>query len=1091
MKIHSLDITNIASLRGHHHVNFDDLYKSSSLFAITGKTGAGKSSILNSISLALYGEVYKRGSQNHDFVCLGEVYGEIELIFSTLNNKYKTTWKLRTRKKSGELLKKPQLTRLLFKKINNEFIAIQESIEAITNLNFDQFCKTSILNQGEFSKFLTSSFTERKDILEKFYNGEDLGALNIKLREKLKDASTVVNEKKNLIEALKENVLEIDANEIGLQQLSDSRDQEHAVHAIFEQTQKEINDFIVNAKNLLRYNENKTHTYEKLEIQTDLKNNFNKEKQILNSDFLKHNENFKTRKPILDECVKKEVKIKSLKKELGSLEESKNKIIKNITEVEHKSRNLLISRQLEEVKQKEVLKKYPTATNYNDNEIAQHYGSVDKENELLKEYEATMVTTERKKSELEREISSSQTKLNTSNDLLKRLLLKDVEKKIHALEIEKNNYQTLRIEFTHALSNKNQAKNKEEILINQINNMNQTIEKSTLELKHANLDVVTAERAIDFYKLNESISICLDESHKSGACVVCHSPLSKNLAIKEPNQEDFDEINKQLLRKAEIYQELKLVNDTHNNELLNLKSDNKRISEQIFTFENQIKGKWNKFPSLPVVETLLKSESLEIIDKIQSKHVCEHKILSLELKNQTDIVHQIEILSNNISINSEKNLESQSEILTIHRKIKQSTLRVESIFELYNILGTTKQLCLTDLATLSSTCRDYHNIKKKIEQVDKEKKYLITNTESLQKFLKDTQSKIIEINKVVESDTIFLAQNTTTDPAQELAQLSHRNEELQNSLNLKNDELKHVEILCAELNSKFSNYKEQIVQTETLLETIKTKILNNRDQYLLTCPLEKIEHINLLKFISKILNIENNGEVTVEILSSSYEIYNSHFKDYSNYVTKLKENYTKYKIRLEQKQTYESKIQEISKSLDNVNSEYESLEKLNQLLGKDEFRNYVLSIIESQLITQTNTELKSLCNGRYNIIQTNKHNKMISEFKIVDHFNDGMERKVSTLSGGETFLVSLAMAIALAELTRGNAQIDSLFIDEGFGTLDIDSIDEVFELLTTIQHTGKQIGIISHIQELTSRIPINIHLDKNNIGNSHIQVIQN
>jgi exonuclease SbcC len=83
------------------------------------------------------------------------------------------------------------------------------------------------------------------------------------------------------------------------------------------------------------------------------------------------------------------------------------------------------------------------------------------------------------------------------------------------------------------------------------------------------------------------------------------------------------------------------------------------------------------------------------------------------------------------------------------------------------------------------------------------------------------------------------------------------------------------------------------------------------------------------------------------------------------------------------------------------------------------------------------------------------------------------------------------MAIALAELTRGNAQIDSLFIDEGFGTLDIDSIDEVFELLTTIQHSGKQIGIISHIHELTSRIPINIHLDKNNIGNSHIQIIHN
>ena len=100
-------------------------------------------------------------------------------------------------------------------------------------------------------------------------------------------------------------------------------------------------------------------------------------------------------------------------------------------------------------------------------------------------------------------------------------------------------------------------------------------------------------------------------------------------------------------------------------------------------------------------------------------------------------------------------------------------------------------------------------------------------------------------------------------------------------------------------------------------------------------------------------------------------------------------------------------------------------------------------------------------------------------------------RKVSTLSGGETFLVSLAMALALAELTRGQTQLDSFFIDEGFGSLDQDTIEEVYELLLQLQNSGKQIGIISHVKDLTDRIPVNINLEKKHDGISKIQVVFN
>ncbi|MBT4791921.1 MAG: hypothetical protein HON90_10145, partial [Halobacteriovoraceae bacterium] len=191
------------------------------------------------------------------------------------------------------------------------------------------------------------------------------------------------------------------------------------------------------------------------------------------------------------------------------------------------------------------------------------------------------------------------------------------------------------------------------------------------------------------------------------------------------------------------------------------------------------------------------------------------------------------------------------------------------------------------------------------------------------------------------------------------------------------------------------------------------------------------------------------------------------------------------------KQEGESRIEGLKKQQQHNLAEQKKLQDLYLVIGKDEFRNFVLAMLENLLIEQTNQELKKLCQGRYRIIQTNKKNKMASEFVIVDYFCDGQSRKVSTLSGGETFLVSLAMALALAELTRGHTQIDSLFIDEGFGTLDSESIQEVLELLVNIQNSGKQVGIISHIKELTSRIPVNIKLDKNHKGFSEVSILVN
>jgi exonuclease SbcC len=88
-------------------------------------------------------------------------------------------------------------------------------------------------------------------------------------------------------------------------------------------------------------------------------------------------------------------------------------------------------------------------------------------------------------------------------------------------------------------------------------------------------------------------------------------------------------------------------------------------------------------------------------------------------------------------------------------------------------------------------------------------------------------------------------------------------------------------------------------------------------------------------------------------------------------------------------------------------------------------------------------------------------------------------------------MVSLAMALALAEMTRGQAEIDSLFIDEGFGTLDQDSLEDVLDMLNQIQNRGLMVGVISHIKALTNAIPVNLVLTKKQDGTSSIGIVAN
>ena len=184
-----------------------------------------------------------------------------------------------------------------------------------------------------------------------------------------------------------------------------------------------------------------------------------------------------------------------------------------------------------------------------------------------------------------------------------------------------------------------------------------------------------------------------------------------------------------------------------------------------------------------------------------------------------------------------------------------------------------------------------------------------------------------------------------------------------------------------------------------------------------------------------------------------------------------------------------SKIQVATKLCKELKDKSEALATYKQLaddLKRDAFQAYLLEDTFAELVKGASVRLKGL-SERYTFEYSNK------SFFVLDHDNAGARRSADTLSGGETFLASLALALELSEQVQraaGAVNLDSLFIDEGFGSLDAETLNTVAEAIESLHVGGRMIGIISHIDELTERLPARIHVNKS-VEGSRLEIDAN
>jgi exonuclease SbcC len=1068
MKFLSIEIENIASLKGKHKIDFQDIENYTNVFAITGDTGSGKSTILNCLSLAFYGQNYKKSLNQMDFITLNESKGAVSVCTELDGSIYKFNWSCRLKKKNGEDLKNPKPKREYFKRIKDSWEPIEESPEEIIKLSFDQFCKTIILNQGDFAKFLTSSFGDRKEILERFYEGINLDKISTIARQNL----NAVKEKIALLNSKIQGLTHKNEDDLNKPQLEKAINEKNSTNKELEQLNSNLKSNSVVIRDILKTDQTIQTSKERLKkVKVDLEEitkTHNLAKVSLdkiNNKVSGFNKIYTIKEPIYRTGIKKKEKIDQL-----TIQKERVRIEYQKGEESNKKINERLKESTESIKKKEDEKKN---IHIKIKELPEQETAVlEKE---IKLYITSIQSVEIKKRDL---LGLTNTNVETQKEAeaIKQKneqldvdgidsKIKIIKNRIDAISKQKEAIKETTQQLSIIEKQYNDIKQQISVYKKDITLKKSEIEKISKDKITLENDIENLETSIKYYDLVESIHNCQEQTVIDGKCVVCNSTSLDRL----PNI-DIEGLEKRADLKAQkedkhlILRQIERTNENIKGKLSTIETENNVRLEKYKELGEQRKA-------LLVKEESFNNESSQVI----SKDDMEQK---LEILNKTK--NEAEFNSKQIEQLRQKFKENKEKSTVLRGELEEIETRLNTKLELIKAKSD------SDLAHDELLIELEKMNKKRVisEQIITLNKMVSSITEELTNLTEQQQQrKTFEAETLTEIDLLKASIKSTcesNDPEGQLKDLNKQKDELFHEKDKVKEQYNRVEIQKADASSRFKNFTEQIESSKDLINS--TIVDLNFD--LSSTIIDKYDYA----ILSSLKKLKTYDQINFESLSESFESLKEFESTNDQLRKKNKDELVRLQTKLDQLLDVEQKMGKIEKELELLTNEKNQLSDLYDIVGADQFRNFVLSNIEKNLIDQTNVELGKLCDERYQIVQFKKNAKSTPEFYIIDRYKAGLNRKITTLSGGETFMVSLAMALALSELTRGTREIDTLFIDEGFGTLDEESLEDVVEMLLSMSNRGKTVGLITHVKRLSERIAVNIHLQKSQQGNSTIEL---
>jgi exonuclease SbcC len=972
---------------------------SSGLFGIFGSVGSGKSTILEAISFALYGETERlnsRDNRSYNMMNLKSDNFLIDFIFLNAPDELKYRFVAKTNRKKKKFEDVNTIERLAYKLIENEWVPIPaKSAEDICGLSYTNFRRTVIIPQGKFQEFLQLGDTERSKMMKELFHLErfDLWGKAKTLEEKndaliqnisgqLEQLVEVTEEKgieiKRDIETTKKNLdsvqkqsLELNSEIEGLKQLKGIFDRIEAEQKVLESLQ--------NQKPLIENLKKGLHEYiqctAKFSGIIDKLNDLKSRKNILSGELKKIKDLYQD---IDNQLIKLEPIFVEIKKKYDSKEELK-KLADDCCK-------LMEIRSIE--------------SEVNHQKLRHEKGEKEK-----KKCEIKIEEYEKNKNALKENLAKLKQDLP---DLAKLALIKSWFTKFNVLQ----NEQSL-------------LKNEDEILKNQIDvcqnklkaiakNLNFEYSPETLKqnisqkLSLLEKEIEGVENELKHLKIRQGLISYSQQLIEGKPCPVCgsvHHPEKMEASdLSAKLKESEDKVKKLTLERKKLV-ETEKESDKCFTELKLLDKRATELKLKIGTcYQNLEKHKQDRKFDEEMDEVSVEKafSSAEIIktDISQTENKLEKTEKLVETEKNNKDRYQAELHNIEISINSKStNLE-----------VLKNQLSIEFIDEFSDKSNSAIESEIKQMETsYNKLINDYHAIEKQISELKPQKDKLHGNIESKEKGLSELVVEIQEYEVKLE----FELRNSTYKSIDDVSTILSKSYDI-------NAENKKIN----EFENKHFSVNEQ---------------------------LQKLKH-------------QTEGQIF------DNNAYNQKLNNYSELLQKLNDgnkqlgSLEKELAKLTQKLADKTSLKQ---QFDSLTERGENIKTLKSLLKGSGFVNFISSVYLQNLVNAANFRFQKLTNQKLRLELTDTN-----DFIIRDYLNEGKTRSVKTLSGGQTFQASLSLALALADSVQSinKAKDNFFFLDEGFGSLDKDSLATVFDSLKSLRYENRIVGVISHVEELQQEI---------------------
>lgn len=985
MKILAIRGRNLASLEGDFEIDFTvEPLLSAGIFAISGPTGAGKSTLLDTMCLALFARTPRTDQAKENNVKLQDVSNEqlsqsdprfllrrgtssgfAEVDFMALNgHRYRTRWSVaRARDKENGRLQNPRLALYNLDKEEEEQGTrsdLQARIIDLIGLTFEQFTRSVLLAQNDFSTFLKAEQGEKASLLEKLTGTELYSAISRQIFERnarAKEAFDLIQTRIQGIELLtdeEENDLRtrLAGTEKELQRVEKAKAEQQALQeavrsieqqiTIRQRQQKEAADKLVHATELLTV---ARHEYEKG----------------------------------VEEQQQSEARFKSLQQEIlqaRKLDIQLDTAIRDLSHSEQQLKNVMLRKE-------EAEKKYQAAV------LRRRQGAE----------EIARLTAWRERYKKKERIAEQLSAL---------LLHLDAASATRSgMEAAVRSIETLRQEMA--------ALNK------QLSDLQQTSANKQQALKRAEADYRNLEeelKAVDAPALDKQIEKLRQEREQ--------------LLIEQARLEASGNI-KDLRGRLQDGQPCPVCGSTHH------------------PFANQV-------PVAPVSALTLQLQDLSNKKETYVAHTRHLTRLQQQLLQLHKELADSEAACKEMAGKQQLAASRQEREEAIVKE--QSTLLTQSLSAADLLFGNSEwqkawlQNPETFRKTLTDFARQWHENIEKLHQLERQESAQKAECESLASFLPSLEKQ-----------------------AEESGQLHEKNRAAFSSLQAERKKLlngRSADSVEQEYIRRMEELKERLKKlsaTQTEQSGIADQIRGIADQIAKDLTEASADLLRRKAALDKWTAdyLDSSGGEPLEVILSWYT-----------------QEKTELAFRLRTQTENKAKVSGLQEELNVRRTESERWAKLNELAGSADgakFRRIAQGYTLDILLNYANVQLRELTR-RYRLERVPE----TLALQVIDRDMCDEVRTVHSLSGGESFLVSLALALGLSSLSSNRMRVESLFIDEGFGSLDAETLRVAMDALESLRTQGRKIGVISHVQEMTERIPVRVQVSRVGNGKSVVRI---